>query len=387
MEPDVRTLLEAAGATSSPPHQRWVSWRFAVLAIASAAILSYLVALEIGHFVHTSQPMSKDAQASSTTVLRVDAEHLSLGEVWESYAFNWSLPIENVSDQDVSITGFGVPCGCVAIEPRTLTIPPRKIAHISLSIDLTKQVKQEEDNPDTGVRAFSITIRPVLQVATSLFQDAWTIRGRVRRAITVEPEVLDFGEVSEEGPFVPRTAWVRPRCSVSNLTATANSNQSVIVSCHHEDRGQFKVQVTPKGPLSPGKFSSHILLCAIHEDGRALPPVRLYFTGVCQEDIQLVPQSLLFGFRNIGKTAEDVVLIQSLTGQRFRVLAAESDSSDLTITPVQAASKEGGVAFRIAQTLGTPGRREASVIFTIERENNAILKRKLDVITESRQSK
>jgi hypothetical protein len=49
-------------------------------------------------------------------LLAVAADRLDFGEVWETDAFTWVLPIENRQGHDVEIQDFATSCTCLAVE-------------------------------------------------------------------------------------------------------------------------------------------------------------------------------------------------------------------------------------------------------------------------------
>ena len=70
--------------------------------------------------------------------LVVNQSDLEIGEVWEEKDFETVLPIYNQTATPIEVVNFAVSCGCLMVEPRSLTIPAKEIALVRLRLDLAK---------------------------------------------------------------------------------------------------------------------------------------------------------------------------------------------------------------------------------------------------------
>ena len=104
--------------------------------------------------------------------LYVDPRVLMAGEVWSERQFTVSLPVRNLSSQDLSIVGFDTSCSCTQVQPKSLVIPAGETREVAVTLDLMRVADEERLTP------FTISVRP--RCANSKHPPAkWLISGTV----------------------------------------------------------------------------------------------------------------------------------------------------------------------------------------------------------------
>src|SRR5581483_8905767 len=68
-----------------------------------------------------SQPRDSGEVIEGLEIARADLEK---GEVWEAKDYACQLPIRNRTQNSIGVRDFATSCGCIAVKPRSLSIPP-----------------------------------------------------------------------------------------------------------------------------------------------------------------------------------------------------------------------------------------------------------------------
>src|SRR5262249_45577904 len=107
--------------------------------IGACVLLSCIVAYQLGSRPKYPATNAEDPEEYVIEGLRIKASALRFGEAWEERRFVWKLPIQNVTNHDIKIKDFALSCGCLDIEPRTLTIFAGETHEVALKVDLMQQ--------------------------------------------------------------------------------------------------------------------------------------------------------------------------------------------------------------------------------------------------------
>lgn len=67
--------------------------------------------------------------------LFVSAQDCHFGEQWESDAFEWTLPVKNLTGEPIRIERFHTSCKCLIANTEGMEIPAGGTAQIRLSLD------------------------------------------------------------------------------------------------------------------------------------------------------------------------------------------------------------------------------------------------------------
>ena len=162
---------------------------------------------------------------TSSEGLMIPPECLDLGEVWRQPDFRCNLPVQNPTAVDADILDFATSCNCVSIEPRSLQVPAGQQATIRLKLDLTRSTINQGVTP---IEDFRAEIFPRIK-GRSIYHTGWTVRARVRRALTFTPPVADFGDNLIRGKIhPPRNVIAHANVGLGGLTATCDPKQALV---------------------------------------------------------------------------------------------------------------------------------------------------------------
>jgi hypothetical protein len=311
----------------------------------------------------------------SSECLTVAPDRLSFGEVWEDSRFNWSLPVENRSGQDILIDNFVSSCTCSAVEPRSLTIPAGETRRVTLTLDLS--AKSGARSPP--VREFELLLAPQIREGPHP-PPRWVVRGQVRTAFRVTPPALDFDSHSELAqPLAPRTIRVECLVPIDSLSATCDSPRfRPRVSRSPDDPHQIEVAVVPVTALEQGPFRCAVTLTARTAEGQQLPGKTVVIGGRIIGDVQTAPSEVQFGALPIGEVAEELVALESLAGRRFEVTGADKQGEGLEVTAAPNAPV-AGPCFLVRQRVVGAGDRAGRVTFKLRSPERGAFTVTLDV--------
>src|SRR6266849_4991614 len=109
------------------------------LLIGACVLLSCIVAYQLGSKPNYPDRNREHPEEYVIEGLSVKRSALDFGEPWEEKNFVWKLPIQNVTNRDIRVHDFALSCGCLEIEPKSLTIPAQETREVALKVDLTQQ--------------------------------------------------------------------------------------------------------------------------------------------------------------------------------------------------------------------------------------------------------
>lgn len=100
---------------------------------------------------------------------------LTMGEIWETKAFEWVLPVHNASDREVTSERVNTTCDWTKNLLASLTLTPHETRDVRLTVVFTLR-KTGSAPPD---RDFGMSIRPqVANVDQSSQPEPWTLTAR-----------------------------------------------------------------------------------------------------------------------------------------------------------------------------------------------------------------
>jgi hypothetical protein len=326
----------------------------------------------VSFWLGASSSRSKDVTES----LVVGQQYLDFGEVWEDPAFAWVIPIENRSAETIRIVEFVPTCSCTAVKPSQLELTPGTKSEVRLTLDLrdrrvnsgtTSAARSQPASIDASIREFSVEVASRAQDihGHSLPSMAWTIRGKVRKGLSLNPSVLNFGESLFRGStFAPRSVIVEAHTPLRSLEAKcdpAKASVEVRRPAHGDNR--YELTILPRETLPSGDLEFAIPLSAVTEDGSRLPPVELRVQGRIQDDIQSTPSTVVLGACSQGHVVSDTVVLWSHSGKPFEVDRVECDAQGLTVE--RGKTLADGKEFRITQKIVNKGEHSTSIRFVL----------------------
>lgn len=266
----------------------------------------------------------------STTIagLKVAADALDFGEVWEDSEFRWKLPIENTSSQRIEIVKLEASCGCVSVDPPSLLISPGQTRDVHLTLNLSPRNSERANFP---VRELSFRLRPVIRSPLPR-ELTWILKGKVRNAFVELPESIDFGESCVRGgPFPVRTFQVIVPRAVKSLEADSSPS---IAACKvippNMDSQVFSIELAPSKKLASGPFEFAVRLLATSDAGERLPAVTVPAFGRVVHDV-FVDGPVVFGALSVGDTDKRKISVQSRTASKFAVGAIDYDAARMRV--------------------------------------------------------
>ena len=174
-------------------------------------------------------------------VLKIDESSLDLGEVYRTDIYTVSLVIENISDQQVEVSGIRGGCTCLSISPGNFTLRPSCSKSIELTLDLSEKIGSF--NVD-----FSATVN------RSAFLQTWRLSGFAKDIVAMRETPVTF------------TSWGLPGEEVY-------SDELVILN---RDLTNIDLSISPPNAAISGKLDGrHLLLSCSQAHGCPVGKTRL----------------------------------------------------------------------------------------------------------------
>lgn len=350
-------MQESESLASSSPSKTWPETRRGRIIILAGMI---------GLFVLVFWMAMKSRQMIAVPVgLVVSANDLDVGEVWEQGEFQRNLTIRNTTEKEVTIDGFSSSCGCLSIEPSSLTIPSGKEAEVRATLNLT--LGDSRDNMN-----FEVKITPVLRDLYGQHPPVWIIRGQARRLMKLRPRTISFyaNQLVRGQAFPSHTAIATPNIELGSLKAKYPAELATVeVARCTEDNNSFQVNITPRKSLPVGPFRFDVLLEPVRKD-KLLPIVKLPIEGRVMGDVQAIPDSVILGARRVGETATETLTLRSEGGVPLVVRRFCADSTDTQIEPFTVKGVSDHV-FRINQHITKLGKQVFSIRFSVTKNGES----------------
>src|SRR5262249_29825995 len=120
-------------------------------------------------------------------------------------------------------------------------------------------------------------------------------------------------------------------------------------------KGRFEIQLTPRPSLPAGQFQTVVVVTAVGEGGKTLPPAKLAVEGRVVETIQCSPPTVLAGVHKVGERCSKVVTLQSIDGTPFTVTGFKLPAEgNVAVEPVAGGDRPGVARFRL--NVSVPGK-------------------------------
>ncbi len=299
--------------------------------------------------------------------LRVDSALLSFGAAWNQKDFQWTLPIENVTDRAIEVTRVEGSCYCTRVEPSAFPIGPGETVDVRLTLDLTVQDLNRASLPvrDHAEKVAAFTEDDAVRPAA-----VWEVRGRVRSGFSMVPGQLDFGDSLVAGsPFASKTVKVNCHEACQRLEVESDeSRASALVTQTDGDGGgvgrQFEIHVVPNAGLPAGNHEFTLGVKAVLGDGETTAAAPLKVAARVLPEFGIVPSLTHLGRMTVGTEAEETVSLISRSGRSFSVERVESDSDDVSVEPYPVTAG-GSRLYRLTIRASQTGNQQAEVRFHV----------------------
>jgi hypothetical protein len=296
----------------------------------------------------------------AVTALVVDGPCLWLGEVWEDPALVWTLPIRNTTNEDVVISGFATSCSCGRVEPSSLTVSAHGVAEVRLTLNLVTRAESEPP-----ARDFTVTISPQVVKGPGP-QPAWVLRGKVRRAFTIDPPLVDFGDtLVRDQPFAARAVSVICGLDVTELTASCDSPFIVSkVTRNGSAPHRFTVHVQAGSDIPEGVFNHPVRLKGVTANKETVTGL-VSVVGCVVEDVNLLPDVVAFGAAPSGSRLTETVALRSRSGQPIAIQGIDTGSVPGISVGVNQ-EKDGSASLAVSVVINWLGFRQYIVRAKVE---------------------
>jgi hypothetical protein len=308
-----------------------------------------------------------------TGPLVVESSSLDLGEVWEEPEYVHTLPVHNRGSQEVKVTDIATPCGCVSVNPRSFSVSPSGSTQVAVTLDLTSR---PQGALGQDVRPFSVEVHPLF-TGTQLPRATrgWTLTARVKSRVTLDALALNFGERPMQGvPAEPRSlvATVHVPCQRLEV-ATRGGGVNANTRRLDPTGNRYEITFTPDTIALPvGSFKATATVSVVTPSGETLFGARLPVEGTVRPELNLLPARLILGAKPVGETASGTLVLQGAAGNDLAVQQIETDSSDVTVTPVAVEIAPGARAWRVTQRISKAGDQSSTVCFVFTRAGRQI---------------
>jgi hypothetical protein len=356
----------SAGSSNCAVRKRRWPKLFAFSLLVVSCVGAYQLALYASKAREAPVPLAAEEPRSYEIEGLVAATtDLDLGEVWEVKDFACALPIRNSTGSELRITDFSTSCGCVQVEPRSLTIPAGKTATVGLKLDLTHRSRADAGRAE---RPFVVEITPI-QKTTGPGQQGWRLHGQVKSRVTLDMPSLPFGEEAVQGQATPARKVVAtvhvPMQRLEAVVDPAVVTARVIPDAKEPNR--FVLNIVPLPSLPTGPFTATVAVDVISPTGERLPGAVLPITGDVRPEVRAVPAQLFLTAKPVGQTADAVVVLQAPKDSDVMVDHVETDSTDLTVEPAAVPDVASGRAFRVSRRATQEGEQVDVVTFVLRR--------------------
>ena len=277
--------------------------------------------------------MKSRQMLAAPSMLAIDEQYLSIGEVWADPAYVVILPIRNTTNDDVEVAGFETSCSCGKIEPSSLTIPSHGSAEVRLTIDLSSA----NAAPNLVAKDFQISARPRIPKGSGP-QTSWVVRGKVAQPFASDPPAVDFEESLVRGQHSqPRSVSITCGLDVAELTTQCDS-PFITTRLQRESANpmRFRLEVQARTDMPNGFFNHLVRLTALTANktqvSGAVPVM-----GRVIEDVRFTPEVLAFGGEPVGARRHETVVLRSHSGAEFSV--QEVDTAGMSGISVELGQK------------------------------------------------
>lgn len=343
--------------TTRTTIRKWLVFGLMAGTIVSVGMVSYSLG---GLF--TEQSVRDQAEVRPTVGgLYVDPTSLALGEVQETATYPLRLELRNTSSQRKRVIDIRGSCGCTAIEPRELVIPPGGTGSVTLSIDLSER----------GVIPSGISRRPFSVRVDPLFAGdlnptpGWLVTAEVVSVVTVDVARLGFaeGHVHQSG-VVPRRVRVETHTPLSGLQAEVVPPNAGTATLVPTAAGRYDLMIAPSLSLPVGPFRFAVQVRPTATDGTPLVVIPVEVLGEMLPTVRAFPRTIIIGEIDTPGTAEAEVVLTVPLGESWRVGTISSDAEGTKVTAVGSAP-DGGVRYRVEQPGTKVGDQQVVVTFAV----------------------
>jgi hypothetical protein len=143
------------------------------------------------------------------------------------------------------------------------------------------------------------------------------------------------------------------------------------VDVKREAENRFSLSIQPKSDLSIGDFRTDVRIKVVDAHGVVQPGVILPVAGSIQPEVRMLPARVFLGSHTLGNSISTEVLMQVPDGVLAVVEKVETESADVTVSPIEVDGVARGRAYRVTQRIRELGERSSVIRFFIAKHGQA----------------
>lgn len=286
--------------------------------LAGLVLVSTAIAVLTGVVIANAIRQNAEPNALTTTApaLRITADGLHFGDVWEQQGFVWPVTVVNTSASVQQITGLSGSCSCQSFSPQEFTLRPGESRQIELKLDLRANHSQA-----LAERVEDFEVDFWAKVKGEPKEIVWKLTGGVKHTARC-PDHIDLGRVSESAPEKGAVEFgVRPFVVLSRFRIVPGTPWVKTELKRVGDN--YAIKVIPESGLNQRDFATKLEFELFDEDGRELPKLTIPVKFTVGSDIVAEPESVNFGDREAGELLRENITIHSLSGQKLKFVGAK----------------------------------------------------------------
>lgn len=317
------------------------------LAVAAGSI----VAMACGC---SQAPPARDGTAAPPFPITVSSSDLNLGTIWAPCDFSHTVHLKNTSFHEVTIETLKSSCGCIRIEPASLTIPPGATQEVTLRFHLS-------EIPDSPAKCdgpnFRTHLIPLIE-RYSAPPPRWELAGTIRNVLSLSTSFLNFENPLIQGrPFPSKTVHIDSAVPMASIRVDGGRS-FLSLDLTKESNVSYSLEIQPRENIPPGRFRFEVSVSPQLMSGEHLAPRAITICGYMTRDIEPSPQTIRWGLVPVGRALEARVVVQSPVGKPFAVAAVTSDSESVDVRVDESNNR---ITLLIRAVAMTPGNHEYNV--------------------------
>jgi hypothetical protein len=292
--------------------------------VSGISALASLAGLLISFF-------STIAYAETGPLASVPNDFYDFGRVMQGQRVVHEFEVRNIGDADLALQRIAPSCGCTAAAVTSSTIKPGTSEKVRVTFDTSGMF---------GDKTKTVSI---LTNARENQELTLKLKGSVARGVTVTPERLVFGELSQGASLPARTqevtlkvnegvSWEVERVTTSSRYLTINEMSSV------NGARRYSVSVQPDAPK--GELRERLL---VEFKDTATAPVNIPVTAIILGDLKLSPSIVSFGIISGADPIERRVKYENSSSNPVKITEVTSSHPAVTASMLEMDSGQRGV--------------------------------------------
>ncbi len=289
-------------------------------------ILVFLAVL----FAYFSYSLGRQSQKGGHGPLLVEEQYLDLGEITAVEKYQFSIPLKNISSEELAISNISPGCRCSSVKPTQFVLKPLESRQISVITDLLPVTPEDMSRAYTD-RNLVFRVSYSEQSQKNISPEPFVVRVNLRAMspfhLSASNLIMNglYGDIDETGFDLK----VIPNGEVSDLKVSTSSD--VVTATIDEE--QMTVRVVPNSELEVGNHHCVLLVSGRSPDHPTPFELKSDVTlriapGIKIEQLSNIPNKV-----NLNSVLESNLSLTSLNGQDFLVtiMEAEQDLGEMHI--------------------------------------------------------